>query len=225
MGAYHYDHSPTPEWCPAAAIASGHEVASREAESSPRQVAQPIREDSRFQMTKDQALTTGVEDEGSAQSQPVTEHACEQAATEGAEPSAADLAWLKRAANLRHMPTSLTYVYRVAISGDGPRAYDWSDKPHRLVYDLCSHIEELAEAAEDRAELLAALQLIAGPRNADLAYLGLHQESQRIAEAAIAKALGLTAADTSDGKEIPGNPKLNNAETPPTSPSDSAEGE
>jgi hypothetical protein len=34
----------------------------------------------------------------------------------------------------------------------------------------------------------------------------------------------LSAKDTSDGKEIPGNPKLNNAE-PPTSPSDSAEGE
>jgi hypothetical protein len=26
--------------------------------------------------------------------------------------------------------------YREAISGEGPRAGDWEDKPHRLVYDL-----------------------------------------------------------------------------------------
>jgi hypothetical protein len=27
-----------------------------------------------------------------------------------------------------------------AIGGEGPRAYDWADKPHRLVYDLCKAI-------------------------------------------------------------------------------------
>lgn len=26
--------------------------------------------------------------------------------------------------------------YIEALSGDGPLAYDWADKPHRLVFDL-----------------------------------------------------------------------------------------
>jgi hypothetical protein len=41
--------------------------------------------------------------------------------------------------------------YRDAVSGKGPRAYDWEDKPHRLIYDLCGEIEilraHLTEAA------------------------------------------------------------------------------
>jgi hypothetical protein len=41
-------------------------------------------------------------------------------------------------------PTDLTYECRLAVNGTGPRARDWSDKPHRLVYDLCSEIERLA---------------------------------------------------------------------------------
>lgn len=34
-----------------------------------------------------------------------------------------------------------TQDYRVAPSGDGPWAATWKDKPHRLIYDLCSAIE------------------------------------------------------------------------------------
>ena len=30
-----------------------------------------------------------------------------------------------------------TYILRSGVSGKGPKAYDWSDKPHRLVYDAC----------------------------------------------------------------------------------------
>lgn len=41
-------------------------------------------------------------------------------------------------------PTPLTHEFRLAIAGQGPRAYDWADKPHRLVYDLCRVLEELA---------------------------------------------------------------------------------
>jgi hypothetical protein len=37
---------------------------------------------------------------------------------------------------------------RQAVNGEGPRAYDWSDKPHRLVYDLCREIERLAAIRE-----------------------------------------------------------------------------
>lgn len=67
------------------------------------------------------------------------------------EPSAADLAWLKQAAGLPNMPTPLTYLYRISIGGDGPLTADWSDKPHRLVYDLCRHIEQLAAENVDAA--------------------------------------------------------------------------
>lgn len=52
---------------------------------------------------------------------------------------------LQMNAQIPHLPTDLTYECRMAIAGEGPRAYDWSDKPHRLVYDLCRYIE--AEAA------------------------------------------------------------------------------
>lgn len=34
-----------------------------------------------------------------------------------------------------------TKDYRDAISGEGPLAYTWSDKPHRLLRDLIKFIE------------------------------------------------------------------------------------
>jgi hypothetical protein len=36
-----------------------------------------------------------------------------------------------------------TEDYRNALSGEGPQAYDWSDKPHRLIYDLCNEVDRL----------------------------------------------------------------------------------
>lgn len=51
---------------------------------------------------------------------------------------------LQADAGIPHLPTDLTYECRMATSGEGPRAYDWSDKPHRLVFDLCREIERLA---------------------------------------------------------------------------------
>ncbi len=36
-----------------------------------------------------------------------------------------------------------TREYRLAPSGEGPQAFNWNDKPHRLVYDLCAEIERL----------------------------------------------------------------------------------
>jgi hypothetical protein len=47
-------------------------------------------------------------------------------------------------AGIPHTPTPLTYELRLAVSGEGPRAYDWSDKPHRLLYDACREIERNA---------------------------------------------------------------------------------
>jgi hypothetical protein len=56
-------------------------------------------------------------------------------------------------ADTRHLPTELTYECRMAISGKGPRAFDWSDKPHRLVYDLSREVERLtAERDAARAD-------------------------------------------------------------------------
>jgi hypothetical protein len=53
---------------------------------------------------------------------------------------------MKIATGIPHMPTDLTFDYRRAISGEGPHAADWDDKPHRLVYDLCREIERLSAA-------------------------------------------------------------------------------
>lgn len=57
---------------------------------------------------------------------------------------------LKADAGIPHFPTQLTYECRMAISGKGPRAYDWTDKPHRLIYDLCREIERLAALKGDK---------------------------------------------------------------------------
>ena len=40
---------------------------------------------------------------------------------------------------------------RQAVSGEGPRAYDWQDKPHRLIYDLCSALEASGQNSTMRA--------------------------------------------------------------------------
>lgn len=52
---------------------------------------------------------------------------------------------LQRLAGIPHLPTDLTYELRLAVSGDGPRAYDWSDKPHRLLWDACGALERAEE--------------------------------------------------------------------------------
>ena len=65
-------------------------------------------------------------------------------------------------AGIPHTPTPLTYELRLAVSGEGPRAYDWSDKPHRLLYDACSEIErnagQVTVLEEENARLLEALE-------------------------------------------------------------------
>ncbi len=38
-----------------------------------------------------------------------------------------------------------TKDYLDALAGEGPRALDWEDKPHRLVYDLCNEVERLSK--------------------------------------------------------------------------------
>lgn len=55
------------------------------------------------------------------------------------------LAEMQRDCGIANPPTQETYWFRKALAGEGPHAYDWSDKPHRLVFDLCHLIE--ADAA------------------------------------------------------------------------------
>lgn len=53
---------------------------------------------------------------------------------------------------------STTDDYRDALSGEGgfgSLGYEWSDKPHRLVYDLCGEIDLLRTRI---AEIEAALR-------------------------------------------------------------------
>jgi len=73
---------------------------------------------------------------------------------------------LQRRAGIPHLPTDLTYECRMAISGDGPRAYDWKDKPHRLVYDLSRCVESQATEID---RLRAELAKVEGERAADQA--------------------------------------------------------
>lgn len=64
------------------------------------------------------------------------------------KPDLDELARLQKDCGIPHLPTPLTYDLRRAISGEGPRAYEWEDKPHRLVFDACREIEATAREVE-----------------------------------------------------------------------------
>lgn len=58
---------------------------------------------------------------------------------------------LKADAGLTHLPTELTYELRMAVTGHRADeflswGYQWTDKPHRLVYEACGVVE--AQAVE-----------------------------------------------------------------------------
>ena len=47
--------------------------------------------------------------------------------------------------------------YRSAIFGEGPYGsleYEWSDKPHRLVYDLCNEVDSLKAELKEAREIM-----------------------------------------------------------------------
>lgn len=56
-------------------------------------------------------------------------------------------ATVKHRAKPRMRPGTTTNDYRNALTGNddgfGSLSYEWSDKPHRLVYDLCGEIDAL----------------------------------------------------------------------------------
>ncbi len=43
--------------------------------------------------------------------------------------------------------------YREAIRGEGPLSYQWSDKPHRLVYDLINEIKRLRKTGDAESHI------------------------------------------------------------------------
>jgi hypothetical protein len=54
------------------------------------------------------------------------------------------LAALQKDCGIPYIPTEFTAELRLAVAGEGPRANDWKDKPHRLLYDACREIERLS---------------------------------------------------------------------------------
>lgn len=53
------------------------------------------------------------------------------------------------------MPEELnTNDYYRAMEGEGPLAFEWTDKPHRLVYDL---IQEIVRLRDERKSLCIKL--------------------------------------------------------------------
>jgi hypothetical protein len=68
---------------------------------------------------------------------------------------------LKKDAGIANIPTQTTYHLRMGASGQGPRAYDWTDKPHRLLYDACAEIEEQDQTIIALTERIAVFESFA----------------------------------------------------------------
>lgn len=90
---------------------------------------------------------------------------------------------LQLAAGIPHLPTDLTYECRIAIAGEGERGWEWQDKPHRLVYDLCRQVEADADRIE---ELVKERKFILDERDRTFALILARAE---VSEAKLAKAV------------------------------------
>lgn len=101
-------------------------------------------------------------------------------------------------AGIPHLPTDLTYECRMAISDEGERAYEWRDKPHRLVYDLSRQVEADADRIEqlERERDRNAAIAIEAIRKATLADEWRDHDKTRAeaAEAKLAKAVAMFKA-------------------------------
>lgn len=83
---------------------------------------------------------------------------------------------LQRRAGTPHLPTQLTYVARLAVGREGPRGYDWEDKPHRIVYDLCREIEATAALRPTPADGAREAVPVAWMSSADLSTFAIDRE-------------------------------------------------
>lgn len=68
--------------------------------------------------------------------------------------SVEELRKLQKDCGTPKLPTQLTYQLRMAVSGYKADeifsyGYQWTDKPHRLVYTACAEIEEQSDRIED----------------------------------------------------------------------------
>ena len=52
-----------------------------------------------------------------------------------------------------------TWDYRLAVEGEGPLAHEWSDKPHRLVFDLAGLVERLTGELANRDATIDAREM------------------------------------------------------------------
>ncbi|WWT39560.1 hypothetical protein [Microcystis phage Mae-JY02] len=87
---------------------------------------------------------------------------------------------------------------RDAVNGKGPKAYDWSDKPHRLIYDLCREIERLAAlepAPTDAPEEIGILRARVEDQTATIAALRRELAMGRAAPTDAAQAREAAQAD------------------------------
>lgn len=55
--------------------------------------------------------------------------------------------------------SNTTIDYRKALGNTGPLAYEWNDKPHRLVYDLANAVDNLEEAIKEEVDLAKSPRL------------------------------------------------------------------
>lgn len=68
--------------------------------------------------------------------------------------------------------------YRLGPSGIGPHADTWTDKPHRLVYDLCQALARAEQRRQDAEEArISAIQRAEGER------LRLKEAAERVQQA------------------------------------------
>lgn len=80
-------------------------------------------------------------------------------------------------------------TYRNALAGHGPEAINWADKKHRLVYDLCSALEELQPAyaalVAERDALRDALEDIANDKDGPFTAPATPEQYRAFARAAL----------------------------------------
>ena len=70
---------------------------------------------------------------------------------------------LQRDAGIPHLPTDLTYELRMAVSGHKKDeflswGFQWTDKPHRLVFTACREIERQADEIERLRDALTWIE-------------------------------------------------------------------
>lgn len=61
---------------------------------------------------------------------------------------------LQKDAGIPYLPTKETYDFRMAVNGEGRLAYQWADKPHRLVDDACRIIEREAALRQPHTDAI-----------------------------------------------------------------------